>query len=503
MIFRPIRKDNLLRFAPDGLRLFFPLLLGAFLITIIVKTMYFGGRRESLAAQAESALIRWSLAFTSKPATTSDKVVTISANDNDLQILETATETQLRDAHIKEYAAILEEVAKSQPRWIVVSWLTYAHPMTPEYLSPLTETIDRLKINDKVTLAVNLYATGTISADFMTRYNIVEARDCYYDVNSFCTVSQDWTWMPQQVMNRFFARRQDWVVSDNLPHTLPNILLNLPTPGSLRDHSFLDLHPPGRINIKSDTIVFIGNNVTQHLSFRDNKDALQKTYVAASGFRRTLLKDGLPWHSFWASMASMFIDQQTISVAPTSATRVMIVILTIAILISIKILGSLALAPFLMISLLTPLMNMLCVKHLGIYIPVMDLIIAGLIVFTAAIFISVALSSYRKWRLSAQEELAVATADIKENFIHLISHNLNTPIAQLRGLMDIIGSTGEIDPTLNQASTNLEYVRVVTQCVLNTSSLPSNKPQISVITARDLFADFLDHRLPIERKAEA
>jgi signal transduction histidine kinase len=493
-------KYKLIRLAPNGLRLIFPLLLGAFLITIIVKTMYFGGRRESLAAQAESALIRWSLGFASAPARADDGVVTISANDSDLQILELSPESGLRDLHIKEYATVLEEVAQSNPRWIVVSWLTYAHPMTPEYLSPITDTIDRLKIHDKVMLAVNLYATGTISPEFMSRYNIVEARDCYYEINSFCTVSQEWTWMPQQIMNRFFSRRQDWVVSDNLPHTLPNILLNLPSPGSIREHSFLDLHSPGRINIKPESIVFIGNNATQHLSFRDNKDALQKTYVAASNSRRTLLKDGTPWHSFWASMSSMFLNQETISVAPTLVTRVMIGILIIAILLSIKILGTLSLAPFLLISLITPLINMLSVSFLRLYIPVMDLIIAGLIVFTAATFISVALSSYRKWRLTAQEDLAVATADIKENFIHLISHNLNTPIAQLRGLMDIIASTNEDNSQLHEASTKLEYVRIITQCVLNTSSLPGLKQQQRAQHARDLFAEFMEQETAFFRR---
>jgi hypothetical protein len=143
---------------------------------------------------------------------------------------------------------------------------------------------------------------------------------------------------------------------------------------------------------------------------------------------------------------------------------------------------------------------MLSVNYLRLYIPVMDLIIAGLIVFTAATFISVALSSYRKWRLTAQEDLAVATADIKENFIHLISHNLNTPIAQLRGLMDIIASTNEDNSPLHEASTKLEYVRIITQCVLNTSSLPGLKQQQGIQHARALFAEFMEQETAFFRR---
>jgi signal transduction histidine kinase len=470
----------------------FPIILGTTIIMIIVKTMYYGGRRESLAAQAESAMIRWALAYATKPVTDPDKVINISVSDDDLDLVKRSPDERLTDAHISEYATILEQVAPSNPDWIVISWLTYAHPMTPEYLRPLTETIDRLNIHNKVTIAINLYASGTISPEFMTRYNIVEARDCYYDINSFCTVSTEWTWMPQQVMNRFFKNRPRWVVSTTLPHIYPNVLLNVPAPSTLRNHSFLDLKAPSNINLKPGAIIFIGNNSSQHLSFRNNKDALQKTYVAASEKRRSLVKDGIPWHTFWSSMAAMFIEERTVAVAPVWVKTAMLTILTLAILVAIIMLGGLALAPFLIIALLMPAFNMLGVRYFGIYIPVMDMIIAGVVTFTGATFISIALSSYRKLRFVAEEDVAIDTANIKENFIHLISHNLNTPIAQLRGLIDILGPLTEGNDSLTQASRKLEYVRLITQSVLNASSLTANAPLTNEVSIRDFMGRFLE-----------
>ena len=193
---------------PNWARLLFPLILGSLLILIVVKIMYFGGKRESLAAQSESAIIRWALAYAAEPTLSANKVVTISVTDDDLPALERAPHPQLIDAHIREYAAVLEQVAASQPDWIVVSWLTYAHPITQEYLQPLTDVIDRLQLRSKTTLAVNLYASGTIAPEFMSAYNIVEARDCYYEINAFCTVAPDWSWMPQQIINRYFKTEQ-------------------------------------------------------------------------------------------------------------------------------------------------------------------------------------------------------------------------------------------------------------------------------------------------------
>jgi hypothetical protein len=456
---------------PNWARLFFPLILGSLLILIVVKIMYFGGKRESLAAQSESAIIRWALAYAAEPTLSANKVVTISVTDDDLPALERAPHPQLIDAHIREYAAVLEQVAASQPDWIVVSWLTYAHPITQEYLQPLTDVIDRLQLRSKTTLAVNLYASGTIAPEFMSAYNIVEARDCYYEINAFCTVAPDWSWMPQQIINRYFKTEPRWHVSKNLPHTLPNVLLNLPTANSMTKHPFLDFRPPVMAELQQGSVVFIGNDTTQSLHFRDNKDALQRTFTASSSPRRTLLKDGIPWHLFWASMTSMFIDGKTIAVVPEWVDWASIVLITAAILLSIRSLGGAALAPFFVCAISLPFANMIGVYFFAVYMPVIPIVIAGLIVFTAATFTTVAYSSYKKWRLQAAEDLAESTADIKENFIHLISHNLNTPIAQLRGLLEILAPSNSQDTGIQRASELLEYVRITVQCVLNTSTM--------------------------------
>ena len=478
---------------PDWARLLLPILLGGLLIAVITHIMYFGGKRESLSAQAESTMIRWALDFAAEPAVNaSSKVVTISVLDGDLPSLELAPHSQLVDASIKEYAAVVEHVAASNPEWIVVSWLTYAHPLTPEHLKPLTDVIDRLQLNKKTTIAVNLYASGTIPAEFSKTYNIVEARDCYYDVNSFCTVVPDWTWMPQQVINRFFAGERG-VVSTNLPHVLPNILLNLPVSSSLIQHSFLDLRPPVMSDIPQGAIVFIGNNTSQSLHFRDNKDALQRTYIASSNPRRTLLKDGIPWHIFWADMAEMFIERRTISVVPEKICDAIIVFLAIAIVFAIKRIGGAALAPFFVAALSLPLVNMLLVRYAKLYMPVSPMIISGLVVFTAVIFISVARSNYNKWRLKAAHDLADSTADIKQNFIHLISHNLNTPIAQLRGLLEILASQNPKDTGISRATVLLEYIRITVRAVLNTSTMAEQPLDPKDIPVRVFMREFLDN----------
>src|SRR5688572_21262148 len=83
----------------QGLRLAAPILLGAALISIVISTVWFGGKRESLAAYAEANLLRFALRVSVQPAKPDSRVVVISVKDSDLQTLQRAPHQLLKDAH--------------------------------------------------------------------------------------------------------------------------------------------------------------------------------------------------------------------------------------------------------------------------------------------------------------------------------------------------------------------------------------------------------------------
>jgi signal transduction histidine kinase len=279
----------------------------------------------------------------------------------------------------------------------------------------------------------------------------------------------------------------------NLPHFLPNILLNLPTPASITQFSFMDMQPPALSALPSHAIVFIGNNATQSVSFRNNKDALQRTYIASSTSRRSLIKDGLPWHIFWAAMTSMFLDHKTIAVAPTWFILAACLIVATLIAFGIYRLGGLALAIFFILALLSPLANILSVRLFNLYIPMMPILIIGFVSFSATVFTSVTLSSYRKYRLVASEKLADETADIKQNFLQLISHNLNTPIAQLRGLLDLLALQKTPDQNIDRAQLLIDYLRLTVRAVLDANLPKTTAPTLKKSSLTALLEELMDN----------
>lgn len=475
------------------LRFAWPVAAGFLVIWLVIHIMYFGGPRESLAAKAESEIMRFALRNAVYTRHASAKpVVSFSVSNADLEVLAHAPHPALQDAHIQEYAQVIEYSARFKPRWIVASWLTHAHPMTPEYLQPITSTIDRLKLNDRITLAINLFASGSVDNDFARRYNVVEARDCFHDVNLHCSYSPDWSWMPQQIFFRFLQIPERFM-STNLPHHLPNIMLNLPASKSLLRYRFMDARAPVAGQIPEDAIVFIGNDSAQDVMFRDNKEVLQRTYVAQSNRTRSLQADGIAWHVFWASMSAMLLDQKMIQVAPLWINLVICILAAILIFaLAFRKLGHSMFISLTALVAITLLFNYFSVKSFGFYLPVTPIFLTYFISLTAALFLSVAISNYKKWHLLAIARRAEEAGDLKQNFLQLISHNLNTPIAQLKGLLELIVSGKPENASLNQALLLADYVRITSRAALGTSAMTTQAIGAERRLLKDVLDSFLD-----------
>src|SRR5690606_15763066 len=109
-----------------------------------------------------------------------------------------------------------------------------------------------------------------------------------------------------------------------------------------------------------------------------------------------------------------------------------------------------ALGTFLMVSTSAPLLNALLMATVGVFVPVFDVIFAGLssVVFLA--FAKLSLESLRTRRFRLQRQIDSDVADVKGNFISLVSHNLNTPVAKMQGMLDLLNQL-PIEPALKDA----------------------------------------------------
>lgn len=469
-----------------------PVLVSLLIVTLIIHVIYLGGPRESIASGIESEIMRFSLSQTVPTVTDKAKsVVTFSVSDADLKVITTAPNKLLRDAHISEYASVLEYVARSNPRWVVLSWLSHAHPLTPEYLKPITDLIERSGLRDKVTLAINFFAGGRLDPEFIQRFNIVEARDCYHLINLHCTVSPIWTWMPQQVFSRFIDDALS-VTSTDLQHHMPNIILNLPDMNKLTKYSFMDARDPVAGVLPQDAFVFIGNSATQPIMFRQNKEVLQRTFTAQSDATQSLQQSGMPWHVYWAGLTAMFLQSNTLHVVskPTIYGVIFALGITFFLLALRRIDKFSFIIPVGIIGILL-LMNLYLIP-LRLYLPVAPLLVTCIIALPMAFILIEMRNNYKKTKLRASARQADKTTHLKQNFLQLMSHNLNTPIAQLKGLLELLVPDAQKDRSLERALLLTDFMRVTTKIALATIVNSEVNLSLQKISLRETLERFLD-----------
>lgn len=478
---------------PDWLKFSTPIFIGIIIIFLIIHILHFGGPRESLVARAESEIMRYSLLNSAATnEINNSNVIVFSVKDQDLNTLMRAPNEGLNDAHILEYVNVLEYVARYSPRWVVVSWLTHAHPLTPEYLAPLLQVIDRLSIRNKVSIAINFFASGHPDPAYARKFNFIEARDCYHEINLHCTYSPEWTWMPQQIFSRFLSDPQKFT-STNLPHHLPNILLNLPQIESIKTYSFNDAKDPVAGKIDSDAVIFIGNDATQDVMFRDNKEVLQRTFTSQSRLRRSLQQDGIPWHVFWGAMTAMFVQERGVKVAHTLVIYGLA--LTLGFIIFSQAFRRISSWTFItpsFVIILLLLINTFTISRMNFYVPIMPILISCISSLVIAVFVMGALNHYRKWKLLAIERRADEFADLKQNFLQLVSHNLNTPIAQLKGLLEILTLDAPSNSTLHRALILSDFVRLTSKAALATSAASTRHPSLQKRSLKSVIEDLMD-----------
>lgn len=455
-------------------RLFMPFTVGMLIIFLFVSTMWFGGRRTSLAALTESELIRFTLRHIAYDASPSNQIKIVTINNEDAKLLQKAPHPLIRDVSIVEYAEILNKVLRSNPRLVVLSWNSLAHPISNEYLEPVLKVIRKYSAQKKVLIALQLSSTISVPEIIANEFLVVEARDCYYEINSFCTMNPNWNWMPQKIVESFWIKNELWNPSNNLPHTLPNFLLNLPREKSL---TYIDFNELGShfTAANESAAVFIGSRLKQEDFFSDNKEILQLTRTTLSETSSSLMRDGMPLHMFWASMASMFIEGRTIKVVPKWLMWTLAISFAALTAFVIVKLGSFALGPFLAFSFGLVFLNVVSTRYFSVYLPIVPILTLGLVMFVAVTFASISRNEWLRWKFVAKNFEAKMTTDLKENFLSLLSHNLNTPIAKWWGILDILRLRLPVTlrPLAIFALKRVELLRLGVRVVLASTTLES------------------------------
>lgn len=476
----------------------YPIALAFLLFGLITYLIYAGNQRDRISSNIEGLLIRNALAFALWDAPEDNPVVVISLTEQDLKKTGRTANNLLVDAPLESYAAVLKKVLRGASRNIYMSWIFAAHERTATLERPLIDVLEEFPgSRQTVHLPYPTDEIPIVNPVLASHIDVLEGDDCQFDVQSYCAYEEKWDkWVFQNIANRYWLQRKDarkeQIVSDNLPHTRAMYLLHLPRSNSLVEYTFSDVLA-GDFDERAfaGKEVFIGSSIVQDRDANGDHNSLERSYIPENVVRRNFESDSTPYHKIWALTATMFIQNKMIAVTPRFLSYLLAVAVCLIIAILLIKAGTIAaLFLYLLCLLAYPFLDNWGVRYLNLYLPMFESMYFGLVTFLFTAFGRLSYQLYLRWQLEEKQKNLRHMSDLKENFISLISHNLNTPIAKMFGLAEAleltIGSKFRVD--FSKVFDYLTRMQVLVRGVLITTSLresTGNDSHITIARVRD------------------
>ena len=254
-------------------------------------------------------------------------------------------------------------------------------------------------------------------------------------------------------------------------------------------------------SILQDKIIFIGNNLIQGAegsTHPDNTGRVGTPYIDPETDSRL---NGTPIHAFWAQLTRMFIDNDFVYVASKNLINIVSIFLGSITLTSALLFGPfVSLVVFLISSVVLFFSNVILIREFSFHMPIFDsLYLAGNLYIVGG-FLRLTIEGIREKYNIQKEKTMSENIDLKSNFISLISHNLNTPVAKMISLLELSKKSIPEDlrdqylkPCLEKAS----KIQLSVRSVLASNKLEDKRLSHDIVTSAKLIEEIEFETIPL------
>jgi signal transduction histidine kinase len=464
----------------------YPLALGLSIFAALSYVVYSGPRQSRLSLRLEKQLMESSLAKASgRPAVNADMVRIITP-------LWRLTDEELvsADKLIDFYAESIEHLSAAKIPLVIIHWQA-------EVRGSYDQVFDRLQ---KVVAA----ATGTTKLFFVASSHQIEQipimlRETTTWLNdSPCDELKetqiDCSYVPEYegwVIQRIFenanpsladsAVGSGWL-SDQLANGFTGYILNLSPPNGIARQRMSKLGSINALPNKLRVAIVSAEIERQSVGVKssDHSGANVKLNGVRTVYDRSI-DDGAesphstPLHVFWAMIAQMLVDESMVQIPPATAVVTWTALLCVA-LGAVMVFGHAlrAILVFCLFAIFAPTLNAMNVRYFGFYWPLFDSLYFGVFALMSAGLVRLSWITIQRWRLEAQMNLHAHVTDIKSNFVSLLSHNLNTPVAKMQGMLDVLRKSARNMPdasNINEAEALTAQLELTIRSVLIAAAL--------------------------------
>ncbi len=459
---------------------FAPIFLALFITGSFSYFIFSGPIHGNLAGKADNFLLENILIYGGGYKLSADVPVTVvDIGEEELAYMRSNRRNGVGDINIEEYAAILRKVWRHKPRLIILRWLPMAHegiePEDADY-GPLIDEMKSIGSPKSVILGYPVTGEFKLPKELKAHSTLLDDEICSAILQTCPYVTKWDDWVIQVMLNEISAQigpPPHLAITRSFSTIYPNFILNLPSPEELVRVSPKNLDDHGEKF--RDRIVFIGRDVpkTAQVNLWNG--------VSLVGATTTFnLKDSgkygnqTPLHTFWAQIAAMHYSNHMVSVLPWNIVVVAAALLCIVLVVLTFSFGAnLGLSVFLISAATLITVDFLALRYVQFYIPPFFILYCSFLTLVTAGFLKISYEIYIRSRIQERKKAIDFAADLKGNFISLVSHNLNTPVAKLQGMVELLQSFSKGSPAEEDVS----------RCVHLTSKL-SLAVQIILATIR-------------------
>lgn len=453
----------------------YPLFLALLFFLGLSYLFYAGPKQRRIASQIEERIIGLSISLASPPPN--------SVSSRDVAIVGLRFDPGQQDASLARYRDAISKLLSAKAKTIYVNWQPLLHRHEEDYAQLLQLHFLAKRRGQAIYWVILPKLAKYLPATFREHAHILAADPCQWGLQITCVYNPRWNeWIIQHLGTRLAAPplaelSKTAVISSNLPRALQAYLLFLAPASTLRSYSLEELGDrPSSLNASH---YFVGPSDSVHLS---EMSAL-----------KTLEGSQTPKQVFWARYAAMVMRGDWVRVVPSQLTNILVLLVTLATVFGLVYWGALsALGISVVLYLLTPLINAWSIRYLGWYLPVFNIMYAGVSTLLLATFAMLAIEAFRFWRLRLKERMEEEMVAVKGNFISLISHNLNTPVAKMQGMLvalEHFAVDAALKHDVNVSQLLLTKIQLAIRAVLVTTALEDGQINREAVTILSLLSD--------------
>lgn len=488
--------------ALSWLDVLYPIALGISLFVFITWIIFSGQKHRQIHSYWENRLIGLSLrmadVFQNDISTT--PVIIASA-------MSPSSSKSVRDASISEYAIAVKEILAAKPKALFVSWTPAFHDGVVESYEPLISAFLANPHHVPITVAYPHLRGWSIPIQSIDGVSDVDDLGCTEPVEVACPfLPAQENWIMQKIYSQISELENISIPSRALSTELtldgPSYLLHLRRPEKIREISMANIHRDDPA--LKDAYVFLGNRFIQNDLMSHQVNILRRSLTVFDGSDTSIRTQATPFHVLWGMIADQHLRKAYITIPKASNLHWIVFSFAVVIALLMITLGTTeALGFFCVCSAAAPFVNGVMIANLNAYVPITTMIYSGLSTLLFASFFKLSHAAYSKWKHESDSKLHHRTADMATNFVSLFSHNLNTPIAKLQGMLELLlKTTTDAEPlaAIQSSLESLAELELSAKLVLLTNRLEEGRIKRERINLTHLHTLWEEHIGPLSKR---